>query len=171
MSLRTIGIIGKPHGIRGEVTVRWVTDYPKTFQKGDQLHVGDSGKQLTIESIRQKLAKGKTLTIIKFAELNNPQDAQKYRQAHLLRSQDEGPSLQENQYWLDDLAGCKVYVAGRQVGIVQQVLDLPANVVLVTAMEAKDPSSSVLIPFIETYIKQVDPKNKKIELRQLPQYI
>jgi len=34
---RLIGVIGKPHGIKGEITVVLLTDYPKTIKSEDTL--------------------------------------------------------------------------------------------------------------------------------------
>ncbi|MGM0364959.1 MAG: ribosome maturation factor RimM [Actinomycetota bacterium] len=169
MSLRIVGIIGKPHGTRGEVMVRWVTDYPKTINKGDILYTDSGNKELTVESIREKQAKGRRITLIKFAQFNQPEELEKYRGDYLSRSPESGPSLEKDHYWLDDLEGCVVYEGDRFIGTVAQALDYPANQVLVVDIEST--GSSVMVPFVETYIKKVDLDKRKIFLKQLPQYM
>ena len=52
---RLIGIIGKPHGIRGETNVMLLTDYPKTVKKGSVLFFDKKcQKKAEVESIRKK---------------------------------------------------------------------------------------------------------------------
>ncbi len=164
MSLRIVGIIGKPHGTRGEVTVRWITDYPETIKKGDTLFVLDGKKKLTVESIRQKQVKEKKIPLVKFTEFNHDQ-AQEYNQEYIWRA--DTPELEQDHFWLDDLPGCDVYDKETFIGTVRQVLDCPANQVLVV----EDKGRSTMIPFIETYIKEVDPASRRITLKKLPKYI
>ncbi len=166
MSLRIVGIIGKTHGTGGEVMVRWITDYPKTFKKGDVLFTSQGKKKLTVENIREKQVKGKKIPLIKFSELRNADEACRYRQDYLWRA--HSPELDENHYWLDDLAGCSVYEGDAFIGIVEQALDCPANQVLVIGLKSR---KSIMVPFIDTYIESVDTEKKKIILKSLPQYI
>ncbi len=56
---RLIGVIGKPHGIKGEINVVMLTDYPNTILKGSVLFMDqDLSVPLEIDNIRQKKLKG-----------------------------------------------------------------------------------------------------------------
>jgi len=175
MSLRIVGIIGKPHGTKGEITVRMFSGYPKTVKKGDILYVGDGKKRLNVESIREKQVKGKKITLIKFAEFSQPHESEQYRGECLYRPGKDSPKLEKNHYWLDDLPGCRVYEGDKFIGTVEQAFDFPANQVLVVAIIDKEikktTGNTIMVPFVETYIEQVDTEKRKIILRQLPQYI
>ncbi|MBM3713465.1 MAG: hypothetical protein FJW56_08540, partial [Actinobacteria bacterium] len=66
-SSRIIGVIGKPHGNKGEVYVMMFTDYPKTIKKGCLLYLDkDCKKEIRPENIREVVLQGKVRTIFKF---------------------------------------------------------------------------------------------------------
>ncbi|GAG79263.1 unnamed protein product [marine sediment metagenome] len=69
---RLIGIIGKPHGIKGEITVMLLIDYPKTVKRGDTLFFDEKcKKKIEVESIRWKKIKRSYMPIIKFKSIDS----------------------------------------------------------------------------------------------------
>src|SRR5918992_4219773 len=49
-----VGVVGRPHGVRGEVTVEPRTDEPdRRFASGQQLRLEGSSRALTVASMRQ----------------------------------------------------------------------------------------------------------------------
>ena len=58
MSARLVGVIGKPQGVKGEIYMRLLTDYPKTIKKGVKLYLDpECGRPLEVENIRVKKKK------------------------------------------------------------------------------------------------------------------
>ncbi|MCG9478814.1 MAG: ribosome maturation factor RimM [Actinomycetia bacterium] len=174
MSIRVVGVIGKPHGVKGFVTVRLYTDYPKSIIKGDILYTSPEGKdRLTVEMVMDGSRKDSIL--IKFLELADRNAAEQYRGQYLYRPEADSPHLETGQYWADDIPGCTVFEGDRFVGTVVQMLDLPANYVLSIDLEAgeaeKRKTKNILVPFIDVYIEKVNIGERKIILKKLPQYI
>ena len=68
---RLVGVIGKAHGIKGELNVRILTDYPKTIYRGTGLFL-DEGctKKIIIESIHYRNADSKKAALVKFGKVD-----------------------------------------------------------------------------------------------------
>ncbi|MDD3776312.1 MAG: ribosome maturation factor RimM [Actinomycetota bacterium] len=174
MSLRIIGIIGKPHGVKGYITLRLYTDYPKSIKEGEILSVSKTGsKTLTVGSIK---AGGRSdCLLVKFLELDSRDAAESYRGCPLYRLDQHKHQLDPGSYWADDLPGCKIYFKKKYVGMVAEAWDMPANYVLSVDIDNEDLQKklggNILIPFTETYIDEVDSNRGIITLKLLPEYI
>jgi len=168
---RLVGVIGKPHGIKGEVNVMLLTDYPDSILKGSVLFL-DEGctEEITVENIRTVMAKGRQTAVIKFAGIADRDDAGGLRGRELFRSSQDSPELESGQFWADDLEGCSVYLADNtELGTVEKVDMLPANDnLLIRPLNGKD---MVYIPMVDEYIDSIDIKNKKVVIKKLPEYI
>ena len=176
---RLIGVIGKPHGIKGEINVVLLTDYPDTILKGSVLFM-DQGLRVPVEidNIRQKKLKGRNVSILKFVGIDDRNKAEGLKGKNLYRSGSEVPALEEGKFWVDDLIGCSVILnTGITIGKVQDVDVLASNENLAVLIENPDikPSGMVgnilYVPLIEDYIESVDTSGKKIVLKKLPEYI
>ncbi|HEY4695325.1 MAG TPA: ribosome maturation factor RimM [Candidatus Hydromicrobium sp.] len=176
---RLIGIIGKPHGIKGETVIMLLTDYPKTVKKGDVLFFDEKCIQKAeVENIRWKKTEKPQTLIIKFKGVDSRSDAEDLKGISVYRSIKDGPVLEENQYWIDDIIGCAVYTKGDIfVGKVINVERSTANDNLNVRIENRDLNIECMagnifyIPIIENYIDRIDLKNKKIILKKIPEYI
>jgi 16S rRNA processing protein RimM len=176
---RLIGVIGKPHGIKGEITVVLLTDYPKTIKSGDTLFFDEKcKKKIDVESIRWKKIKRSYIPVIKFKGIDSRNDAENLKGARLFRSVKDSPKLKENEYWVDDIINCMVYTKNNIfVGKVVNVEKFAANDNLAVKIENKDldirdsNSNIFYIPVIEIYIESINLKDKKIILKKIPEYI
>lgn len=180
VDVRLIGVIGKPHGIKGEVNVVMLTDYPNTILKGSVLFMDlDLSTPVKIEDIRQKKLKGRNVSIIKFAGIDDRNKAQSLKGKNLFRSAADAPVLENGQFWADELIGCIVVLLndGSIIGKVRDVDILASNENLAVFIENKDIKLSgmvgniLYIPLIEDYIENIDLSAKKIVLKKLPEYI
>ncbi len=108
---RIIGVIGKPHGIKGYSYVRLITDYPDTICKEDILYLDEScTKKLKIEDIKNVIYKGQSRLIFKFYGLNDSISAESLRDFGLYRDSDSQPGLDKDSHWVDELVGCSVFL-------------------------------------------------------------
>ena len=75
------------------------------------------------------------------------------------------PELPNNEYYLVDLIGCEVFdEKDSKIGIVKDVMPLPANDVLI--VEKKEEEH--LIPLIDDIVTFIDIKNDRIEIVVVP---
>lgn len=153
-----IARIGKPHGIRGEVTVELYTDSPErrfaidtvlSVQRPDGSPV--SFNELTVESVRWH----QKILLLKFVEVSDRTSAERLRNAELFVAADESPE-DEDGWYADDLIGLAVHRNSRSSPKIGEVTDLvigPAQDLL--EIELAD-GSKALIPFVEEIVPEID---------------
>ncbi|MFC2159494.1 ribosome maturation factor RimM [Actinomycetota bacterium] len=176
---RLIGVIGRPHGIKGEVNVVTLADYPNIIFKGSRLFMDqDLRIPVEIDNIRQKKLKGRDVSVIKLSGIDDRNDAQRLKGKNLYMSGGDVPALKKGQFWVDDLIGCRILLKdGTDIGKVQDVDVLTSNENLAVLIENKDIEVSgmvgniIYVPLIKDYIENIDISVKKIVLKKMPEYI
>ncbi len=150
--LLKVGTISKAHGIRGEVKVYPTTDDIRRF---DDLYdvILDTGKELLyleVESVKYF----KNQAILKFKDINNINDIEKYKGKDLLVTRENAVELEENEYFITDLIGAKIVTDKEdELGTLTEVLKTGANdVYIVKTKEGKE----ILLPVIKECILDVD---------------
>jgi 16S rRNA processing protein RimM len=153
----TVGRIGKPHGIRGEVTVEPFTDEPDIrFAPGAQLSRFDAAP-LVVEVSHWHSGK----LLVKFIDCNDRNSAENLRGTILSteRAEEQTP-VDPSEFYDSNLIGCSVSTPdGMIVGEVSDVLHLPSQDLL-TVMNVF--GQEILIPFVEEIVPSIDVINKKI---------
>lgn len=152
--LLKVGVITTTHGVRGEVKVFPTTDEAERFLDLDYvlLDTGRELRRLTIEHVKFF----KNLAILKFEEINNINDIEMYKGKDLWIPREEGQELGEDEYYIADLLGMKVFLEdGTEFGILKDVMETGANDVYIVQM--KD-GKEVLLPAIGDCILDVNPE-------------
>lgn len=153
-----VGVITQPHGVRGEMKVFPTTDDPRRFEDLDTviLDTGKEKRNLTIQSVKYQ----KNLVILKCKEVNDRNEVELLRKAELYVTRDQAVELEEGEYFIADLLGCKVVSdAGEDLGVLDDVLQTGANdVYSVKKKEEKE----LLIPVIPQCVLNVDIEKKEI---------
>lgn len=161
--LLQVGIITSTHGVRGEVKVYPTTDDPRRFRRLKEV-VLDTGKEkmnLEIEGVKFF----KQFVILKFKELDNINDIEKYRQKSLYVTRKNAVRLQRDEYFIADLIGLKVQDEdGKELGTVKDVIETGANDVY--EVEMAD-GKSLLLPAIKQCILNVDVENGTMQVHVL----
>jgi 16S rRNA processing protein RimM len=148
--LVTVGRIGRPHGILGEVTVEVRTDEPdERFEPGNEVLV-DSVPRL-IESMHWH---GNTL-LLRFLGINDRDAAEELRNRliEVERAEDATPD-EPDAFYDSALRGCEVRdVAGNDVGVVEDVVHLPGQDLLSVRLRS---GREVLVPFVSAIVPTID---------------
>jgi 16S rRNA processing protein RimM len=176
---KLIGIVGKPHGIKGEVNVMLLTDYPDSILEGSALYTGgDCSEKMVIEKIVLIRKKRGETAVIKFEGISDRNGADGIRGSELYRSPEQSPVLDSGEFWIEDLEGCAVWLDdGTVLGKVEKVEEIPSNENLIIRLKNKDleingvSKGLFCVPFIDDYIKSIDIIEKKIILKKIPEYI
>ncbi len=143
--------IGKPHGIRGEVTVQVLTDAPQErFVKGEVLHVtGGPVSTLTIKNARWN----KAILLLSFDEIADRNVAETLRGARLEIDSDEAPDNDSDEWYEHELLDLKVMHEGTQIGVVTALRTNPAQDLLVF----EDASGEeIYLPFVDEFVPEID---------------
>ena len=150
--------IGRPHGVRGEVTVEVHTDEPgRRFVTGRALTVrrpagGPASAYAVLTVAGSRWHQGTLL--LRFEELGDRTTAESARGLLLTVPVDPEESPEDPEEFYDhQLVGLAVVTTdGDAVGTVRDVLHSGAQDLLVIARDGRD----VLVPFVEALVPEVD---------------
>ena len=153
--LRVGRVIGA-HGVRGEVRVEPLTDFPDRFRPGAQVDV--DGRSLTISAVS---GAGPQL-LVRFREVADREQAAGLQGAYLTVPLREARALPEGHFYHFQLVGLRVRDRqGRDLGRVEEVLEYPANDVL---RVSGGPGGEVLVPMVRAVVQSVDLAGGVIEV-------
>ncbi len=156
--LVVVGVVGRAHGIRGEVSVELRTDEPeRRFAVGQQLgvEVAPSAARRAVPTLTvagSRWHQGRLL--VAFAQVRDRTTAESARGWRLVASVDpsERP-VEDDEFYDRQLIGlAAVTVEGQPVGTVRSIVHLPAQDLL----ELDTDSGVRLIPFVAALVPRVD---------------
>ncbi len=151
--LIVVGRVGRPQGIKGEVTIEVRTDDPdQRFAAGAVLRTEPAERgPLTVEGARQQ---GRYL-IVSFTGVLDRNSAELLRDSLLLVAVADLPPLaDEDEYYDSQLLGLRADLdGGAELGAVTDVLHLPGGDVLVVR---RPHGAEALIPFVKAIVPTVD---------------
>ncbi len=151
-----IGKIVNTHGIKGEV--RLLSNFrhkDKVFVKDFKFYVGKDKKKYVVETYR----KHKNFDMVLFKD-NYDINLIEHLKGSLVYINKEDLKLDENTFLSFDLIGFSVIIDGNFVGLISDVLDTPANEVLVL-------DNNVMIPYVDAFIEKVDVMKKEIIVKNV----
>lgn len=150
--LVVVGRIGRPQGVRGEVTVEVRTDAPdERFADGAVLLTEPPERgPLSVESARDHSGR----LVVRFAGVPDRTAAERLRDTLLLVDVRTIAPLEDPDEFHDwQLVGLAAVLGdGTPVGTVGDVLHLPHGEVLVVAR----PAGEALVPFVRAVVPEVD---------------
>lgn len=147
------------HGLKGEVKVSLITDFPEErFKAGVELSLKDNPeKLLTVESGRPF----KQFWLVKFNEVTDVDQAEKLKGKTLVISEQNQQKLPDGVYYYRDILDCQVIdnQTKEKIGVITDIESPGANDIwLVKERNGKE----FWLPYIKDVVKKVDVDNKKI---------
>lgn len=156
-NLIAVGKVIAPHGVRGELRIMPLTDFPNRFELLSSLLLEDE-KSLTIAQVRYH----KQYVLLKFKGLDSRNDIEWLSGKILYIPRDQVMPLPEGQYYQFDLLGLEVFTEDEQVlGKLTDILETGSNDVYVVEQEQPG-SKPLLIPALKKVVKKIDLENKKM---------
>jgi len=145
-----VGKLHRTHGVRGEMVMEVITDFPERLRPGARVFVGENRQPFHIKRCRP-VVNGMLLL---FDELTTLEAAGEWRNAIVAVRADEIPSLPEGEYYHHELIGLHVVSdTGLELGRVAQILETGANDVCVVRSEG---GQEVLIPVLDEVLLEID---------------
>ena len=152
-----IGRVGAAHGIRGELRIIPLTDFPERFAALREVMVGD--ELLHIESVKPQ---GKNF-LMRFREYAVREDAQRLTGRLLTVARAEAAPLDDGEYYVFDIVGLTVYdEEDNELGTVENVLRTGSNDVY--AVRSED-GREILIPALRTVVRTIDVPSGRMTVR------
>lgn len=160
-----VGDITAPQGVRGEVRLFPVTDFPERLLEMRTCHLRLRSGEIVSYRVEQ-VRPHKTFFLLKLEGINDRDGAEVLRNAAVVIPRSEVMPLPEGRYYAFDLIGMQVLTdTGEEVGIVHDVLSAPANDVYVVRRPGRP---DALIPAVKHIVTSIDAPQKKMVITPLP---
>ncbi len=158
-----LGQITKTRGLQGEFRVYSLTDFAKErFKKGMELSLLNekTGERIPVKV--RNFHDGSPFIFVAFQEITSIEEAENYIR-YFIEIEEEKASLPEGYYRFQDLNGCQIidHKSKEVLGTVKEVLSYAPTKTL--RVERK-PEKDFFVPFNDSFIKNVNLENKKIEI-------
>ncbi len=167
MELYLTGIILKPKGLKGEVKVEPVTDFPESFLSRKEYYAGvsvDSVERLKVK----KAALGGGFAWLFFEEIDSMEKAEGLTGWKLFIEESQLMQQPHGRAYLHEIIGMKVLDrARRDVGIVTNVLAMPAHDVY----EVKVGDKKILLPAIEEFVEEFNLREQYIVIPRFDEFL
>jgi 16S rRNA processing protein RimM len=140
-----VGRVGRPHGVRGEVTVLPESDDPGDFRRGSLMRAGDL--EVEVSSARPYRDRG---LIVAFAGITDRNAAEGLRGLALTRGAAARRALEEGEFWSSSLVGLEaVSPSGLVLGRVVEVVSGGLQDRLVVETRSGE---QVQVPFVDEMV-------------------
>lgn len=161
-NLIAVARITTPHGVRGEVKLQPLTDFPRRFEETEYLLLAD-GTRLVLESARLQ----RETVLAKFRGMDTPEVWLPFRHQELYVTEDALVPLPPGQFYIHQIIGIEVFDEQNvALGIVDNVLQTGSNDVYVVKTSTNE---EILLPAIDTVVKQIDMTRRRM-IVTLPEY-
>jgi 16S rRNA processing protein RimM len=155
-----VGVIRKPHGVRGEASVEPWTDSVGRFEALQKVMLVSPDERETRDVRVEAVRFHGERALMKFAGIETPEAVQLLHNWTLEIPEDQARALDEDEYFLHDLAGMKLIDAeGRERGVVTEAYEGGGGVLL--NVKRAD-GRTFELPFAADLCTQIDLAAKRI---------
>lgn len=155
-----VGIIRRPHGVRGEASVEPWTDSPDRFDELTTVTIvsPDESQTRTVE-VQSVRAHGDR-ALVKFAGIESPEEVQLLRNWTIEIPEEQARELEEGEYFLHDLVGLTLIDReGRERGVVTDIHEGGGGLLL----DVRRPDGrSFAVPFAAQLCSEIDVPAKRM---------
>jgi 16S rRNA processing protein RimM len=158
-------VVGKfrhSHGLRGEILMEVVTDFPERIQKGRILYIGESHQPMVVSG--RRIHAGNLL--LSFDGINTPEAAGRLRNEWVYVPTQDSLPLPDGEYYHHQILGLQVLTEdGAVLGMISDILVTGANDVYMVRSQS---GQQILLPAIQSVILEIDLGKKEMLVRLLP---
>ncbi len=159
--LVVVGRLARPHGLRGEMSVEVLSDFPERFVPGLVLvatgTAGTAGRELVVSTVRP--AGGRLL--IGFEGVGTRTEAEALRGIDVAVPAGHEVPRPEGYVYHFDVEGCRaVDRAGRDLGVVTGLAEVGGR----SLLSVRTPGGERDVPFVEPIVVSVDVAGKLVVL-------
>lgn len=161
-----VGQVRRPHGIRGEVRVEILTDYPERIVEHDYVYLAHPETPDDVEGYEVDFVRPhKGILLVKLAGCDDRDTAEELRGMLVQVPLEEAVPLEEEEYYHFQLEGMDVETEdGEWLGRIAEVLQTGAHDVFIV----RGPRGEILLPAVEDVILELDLEERKMTVHLLP---
>jgi len=163
-----IGIIGKTHGLDGELKLHPFTNVPEIIESLTEVVLYNEKNKVFLLAKIVDMRLGNGVYLIKIQGIENIENAKKLSGSKVYIDKSELPPIDKNEYYFYEILDSQVFdEKGNYLGKVDEILQTGSNDVLVINKNAEN---EILIPVIKDYIITIDKTNKTIVVK-IPEWL
>jgi 16S rRNA processing protein RimM len=157
-----LGVIRKPHGVRGEASVELWADRPGRLAAIENVFLvsPDSREQraMRIDAVRAHPPR----VLVHFAGIDSPETLREFQNWTIEIPAAEARALDEGEYFLHDLAGLRLHDdSGRFVGEVTEVVEGGGGILLTVT---RPDGGRFDLPFAAEFCLEIDIPNRRMRV-------
>jgi 16S rRNA processing protein RimM len=142
-----VGVVLKPHGVRGEMRVRGFSEEAPHLQRGRWVWLGSERRRIRACRFDREA------WLLSLTGVDTREQAESVRGELLEVPDAEVERADEESYFVHELVGLRVVtVEGEELGVVKEVLQPGANDVYVV----EGPEGEVLLPAVGEVVERID---------------
>lgn len=157
-SLLRMGVVGRPHGIKGEVSAIWDGDAQPVAGMPVQLRLNGVAKSSEIVASRTH----KDRQILSLSGVGDRTSAENLKGAEIFVAREYLPELEEDEAYLQDLTGFEVVLENGEVLGILDHIEFPANQTVWAIKSAE--GNEILFPARPEFIVAFDMSGHKISI-------
>lgn len=163
MKLLLIGKIANTRGLKGDLKVISDTDFKEQrYDKNNKVYIKTESGYDIVQIERYTPYKGYDL--FHFKGLNDINLVEKYKGKELFVEAKAIKIENDNEYHIDQIVGLEVFLNDTKKGIVKAIREFPQGDYLVVELEN---SKTVLVPFRDEFVIDVDLTQRKIQIVEM----
>ena len=161
-----VGQVLRPHGVRGELRIEIITDYPERLWEHEHFYLARPDTPDTVARYRiEGLRSHKNILLLKLEGCDERTAAERLRGMLVQIPFEKAIPLEEGEYYYFQLIGVSVETeSGEWLGRVAEVLDTGANDVYIV----HGPRGEMLLPAIENVVLELDLEAGQMIVHLLP---
>ena len=162
----SVGRVLRPHGVRGELRVEIITDYPERLAQHIHFFLAHPNSPATVRRYAvERLRYHKETLLLKLEGCDDRDGAEQLRGMLVQIPIEDAVPLEEGEYYLFQLVGAQVETeGGESLGQITDVIETGANDVYVV----RGPRGEILIPAIDEVVVELDLESKRMVVVLLP---
>lgn len=162
-SFIVVGLVGRPHGLRGEMRLQPDTDFPERLFALTQVTLLKNGESMEVGVV--SIRPHGTGMLLKVEGIDTIAGASRWRDAAVAVRRETAAPLDAGRHFVSDVLGLRVETEdGNFLGTVAEVLRTGSNDVYVVRAEKRE----VLVPAISTVVLAIDVAAARIVIRLMP---
>jgi len=159
-SFITLGKLGRPHGIRGDLRIWLHNPKSKLIDEASVLQLrSPSGEERHLTVLKGRRGKDKRTLIVATQEINDRSEAEALNGWEIIWPTDQLPALEEGEFYYYRVEGCSVETAaGHPVGTVKQLIETSHPVLVIVTGDGGE----LLLPVLKDVVLELDCDNNRV---------
>ncbi len=155
-NLVPFGVLVKPHGLKGYISIRFFNKESRLLKKEDRIFFNnDVNDFLIIKDINYNSKNN----LIRFFECINRNEVEKFNNTDFYIDKNIFPKLSDNENYFVDFIGCILFDQDKnKIGIVKDVIPIKGNDILMV----NTASGQKMVPFAKDLILFFDKNDKQL---------